>query len=269
MTPGTLTPGTRVGTRIVYEVTSPATLALQVTAARAGNGLVVGTVDGVAEVEELPAPAGGRQHLVHVPPGPVTVTYRATVPEPGTDPAPVTAREHVEALRPSRYCPSDRVAGLARSRFGAGAAEERVRAICGYVRGELAYTPGSSGPTTDGADTLLAGAGVCRDFAHVVAMLCRAVDVPARIAAVYAPGLFPMDLHAVVETALDDRWWVWDATGLAPRQTLVRIATGRDAADTAFATVVSGEAQWRELDVTAVAPRDLPLDDHCSLIPLT
>jgi hypothetical protein len=48
----------------------------------------------------------------------------------------------------------------------------------------------------------------------------------------------------------------------------VRIATGRDAADTAFATVVSGEAQWRELDVTAVAPRDLPVDDHRSLVQL-
>jgi hypothetical protein len=71
----------------------------------------------------------------------------------------------------------------------------------------------------------------------------------------------------VVETALDGRWWVWDATRLAPRQTLIRIATGRDAADTALATTLSGQLTMPELIITAVAPGDLPYDDHTS--PLT
>jgi transglutaminase-like putative cysteine protease len=203
-----------------------------------------------------------------VPPGTVTVQYTATV-EAGPGPAEVGPRDRIEALRPSRYCPSDRVAGLARSLFGAKTSPSaRVASICDHVRGQLAYTPGISGPTTDGVDTLLAGEGVCRDFAHVVAMLCRAVDVPARFASVYAPGLSPMDLHAVVETELDGQWWVWDATGLAPRQSLVRIATGRDAADTALATVVSGQATLRALEVMAVADGSLPLDDHQGLVQL-
>jgi transglutaminase-like putative cysteine protease len=191
------------------------------------------------------------------------MTYDTSVPAGSSPPGPVTARERVEALRPSRYCPSDGVVGLARGLFG-GAADPagRVRAICDHVRSTVAYAPGCSGPTTDGVDTLLSGEGVCRDFAHVVAMLCRAVDIPARVVSVYAPGLSPMDLHAVVETELGGCWWVWDATGLAPRQTLVRIATGRDAADTAFATVVSGEARLQSLEVTAVAPGSLPVDDH-------
>jgi hypothetical protein len=77
-----------------------------------------------------------------------------------------------------------------------------------------------------------------------------------------------MDLHAVVETELDGQWWVWDATGLAPRQSLVRIATGRDAADTALATVVSGQATLRALEVMAVADGSLPLDDHQGLVQL-
>ena len=38
-------------------------------------------------------------------------------------------------------------------------------------------------------DTLLAGNGVCRDYAHLVVALLRAVNVPARLVAVYAPGL--------------------------------------------------------------------------------
>lgn len=259
---------TTVGATVVYECATPATLVLQVSAASGGVEDWTVTASGPAPVEELSAPVGGRQHLLRVPPGTVTMRYTATT-GPGPGPAPVCARDRVEALRPSRYCPSDRVAGLARSLFGTKASPSaRVAAICDHVRGEVAYTPGASGPTTDGVDTLLAGEGVCRDFAHVVAMLCRAVDVPARIASVYAPGLSPMDLHAVVETELDGQWWVWDATGLAPRQSLVRIATGRDAADTALATVVTGQATLRALEVTAVAPGSLPLDDHQGLVQL-
>jgi transglutaminase-like putative cysteine protease len=101
-----------------------------------------------------------------------------------------------------------------------------------------------------------------------VTTLCRAMNVPARVAAVYAPGLSPMDFHLVVETALDGRWQVWDATGLAPRQSLIRIATGRDAADTALATTVSGLLTMPELVITAVAGGDLPLDDHSDLVEL-
>ena len=71
-----------------------------------------------------------------------------------------------------------------------------------------------------------------------------------------------MDFHAVVETTLDDRWRVWDATRLAPRSALIRVATGRDAADTAFTTILSGTAQLVEMEVTAVTAGDLPGDAH-------
>ena len=62
------------------------------------------------------------------------------------------------------------------------------------------------------------GQGVCRDYAHLVVALLRGLDVPARLCAVYAPGLYPMDFHAVAEAA-DRRgtWQVVDATLLAPR----------------------------------------------------
>lgn len=140
--------------------------------------------------------------------------------------------------------------------------------MCDHVAGRTAYTAGSSGPTTDAVETLLSGTGVCRDYAHAVAMLCRAAGVPARVVSVYAPGLSPMDMHAVVEAEVDGVWTVWDATRLAPRPTLVRIATGRDAADTAWATVVDGRADLRTFAVTATAPGDLPPDDHGRLVAL-
>jgi transglutaminase-like putative cysteine protease len=126
----------------------------------------------------------------------------------------------------------------------------------------IGYESGASGPSSDAVETLLAGRGVCRDFAHLVVALCRAVEVPARVAAVYAPGLSPMDFHVVAETAIDGLWWSWDATRLAPRQSLVRIATGRDAADIAFATVLSGLADLSSVEIIAMTDTDLPLDDH-------
>ena len=67
----------------------------------------------------------------------------------------------------------------------------------------LNYVPGSSDPIDGAVDTLLAGAGVCRDFAHLVVALLRAVNVPARVVSAYAPGLDPMDFHAVAEAFVD------------------------------------------------------------------
>jgi transglutaminase-like putative cysteine protease len=256
-------------------VTSPAEVVLQVAAAGPDQlvleELFSASLDGeLIPYEELPGAAGGRQHVLRADPGKLLVVYDAKVARaPVGDAQVVSLRDRVDALRPSRYCPSDRLSGFAGSRFGQEpTALDKVRAICAYVNRHIRYVSGSSIGTTDAVDTLVAGQGVCRDFAHLVAALCRAVDVPARVTGVYAPGLMPMDLHAVVETDIDGRWLVWDATRLAPRPSLVRIATGRDAADTAFATVLSGHAELTTLQVLAVAGGRLPTDDHVGLVTL-
>ena len=63
-------------------------------------------------------------------------------------------------------------------------------------------------------------------------------------------------------------WFLVDPTCLAPRQSLVRIATGVDAADTAFLTVVTGAVELVALHVGAIASPALPTDDPAELVQL-
>jgi hypothetical protein len=95
--------------------------------------------------------------------------------------------------------------------------------------------------------------------------LLRALDVLRRLT--YAPGVTPADFHAVTEAFIDGSWHVFDSTGKAPRQTLMRIATGRDAADTAWLSVVGGQVNFGSLAVNAEAD-DIQEDDHSSLVNL-
>ena len=56
----------------------------------------------------------------------------------------------------------------------------------------------------------------------------------------------PEDFHAVFEAWLEGRWVLFDATRMAPIERLVRIGTGRDAKDVAFATIFGGVQMLRK-----------------------
>jgi transglutaminase-like putative cysteine protease len=216
-------------------------------------------------VTELLTPEG-RLHVVYPPKGRLEIDYRASI-HGLLEPAAVTQAESISFLRPSRYAESDRLLPTAEAEFaGIVGATELLAAVSSWVGSRLNYVPGSSGPTDGAVDTLLLRNGVCRDYAHLVVALLRALDVPARLVAVYAPGLDPMDFHAVAEAAVDGIWRVVDATLLAPRSSLVRIAAGRDAADTAFLSTYGGAADLLEAQVSAVVDGDLPADDITELV---
>lgn len=209
----------------------------------------------------------GRLHLITLPAGFSRVTYEAQVRGTAEVPEP-TLSDLSLYRRPSRYIESDTFGGFAVSEFQNVRDGDLLEAVSSWVGTRLVYVPGSSGPTDGATETLLGGAGVCRDYAHLVIALLRALRVPARLAAVYAPGCDPMDFHAVVEAYVSGGWYVVDATALAPRSSLVRIATGRDAADTAFMTTVAGNAMLDWSTVTAIADHGLPRDDLDQLVAL-
>jgi transglutaminase-like putative cysteine protease len=220
-------------------------------------------------VVELAMPGEGRVHRVTPSVGRALIEYRATVTGAARE-QPVSDADRVAYLRPSRYAESDRLAAVANAEFaGIAGAGALLAAVSSWVGAQLSYVPGSSGPTDGAVDTLLLRQGVCRDYAHLVIALLRSLDVPARLAAVYAPGLDPMDFHAVAEAAVDGVWRVVDATLLAPRTSLVRIATGRDAADTAFLSTYGGAVDLLSSEVVAVVDGTLPDDDVHSLVCIT
>lgn len=223
------------------------------------------TLDDVPiDTVEVVGPHGGRIRRFRSEPGTVKIDYRATVTGEA-EPIAVEPADSSIYLRPSRYAQCDALFGFAKKQFDATApAAVRLARVVEYVTERLSYIPGSSDPIDGATDTLLSGSGVCRDYAHLVVGLLRALNVPARFVAVYAPGCDPMDFHAVAEALVDGEWVVVDATGLAPRQTLLRIATGRDAADTAFLENHGGALNFDRSRVTAVVAGELPVDDGTS-----
>lgn len=240
----------------------------------------VAVAQGLASAESLTVTANGasvepqevigrhrtRLHCLTAHPGPLTVTYAATIDDV-TDRPEASDADLIEYRRPSRYCESDVLFALARAQFSGLTGHRLLAEVGDWVRQSLSYVPGASQVTDGAVNTFLSRRGVCRDYAHLVVALLRALDVPARLASVYAPGLSPMDFHAVAEAFVEGAWHVIDATGLASRHTLVRIATGRDAADTAFMTQHGGAVDLLTMQVDASTDQPVA-DDHHALVAL-
>ena len=261
-----------VGAELEVEVTSPTTLAFQIAVteqpgARLTESLTFTCNGKTVTPDEVIGQHGNRIHRFAAPEGTVTASYQATILGEA-DPAPVRDIDLMTYLWPSRYAEADKFFGFAATEFEkhVGDSATLLEKVSSWVGTRLSYVPGSSDPIDGAVDTLLAGKGVCRDYAHLVVALLRAVNVPARLVAVYAPGCEPMDFHAVAEAFVDGVWRVVDATCLSPRQSMVRIATGRDAADTAFLDNHKGGINLNWMTVTAVVDGDLPSDQIDGLV---
>ena len=224
---------------------------------------------------------GNRYLRVHATPGTLALSYGVTVDllHLRSDPARLEEvpigrlpPEALVYLYPSRYCQSDRLLTMASNAFGAlKPGYGRVQAIRDWVNGHVRFTSHSSNTNTSALDTLIDQVGVCRDFAHLMIALCRALNIPARYATGtdYGsdPALGPPDFQAYVEVYLGDSWYIFDPSGTAIPMGFVRFGTGRDAADVAFATMF-GSVRSHRPTVRALAVEDdaqgLVRPHHCA-----
>ena len=199
---------------------------------------------------------GNRFIRLDAPKGRLSVNYHAMVeitpvPVPlHLDESPVThvPDDVLRYLLPSRYCESDTMSRAAQQLFGQlPPGLRRVRAIEQWIHDSICYMPGFTNSTTTAQEVFVQRAGVCRDFAHLGITLCRALNIPARLVVGYVHFVEPPeDFHAVFEAWLDGRWVLFDATRMAPIERLVRIGTGCDAKDVAFATIFGGVQMLRK-----------------------
>lgn len=262
-----------VETVLEYEVQSPSHFSFNIEAAHWPTQKILSEElsisSGVVPHSYVDPRSGNRFLRFDAQPGPLRVQYKAEV-EVHTPAPDSTLRERPVGQVPdeifpyllaTRYCESDVLCGEVVRMFGhlpPGFA--RVCAIEEWIRRHIAYKPGSSDSNTTAQQVFEQLAGVCRDFAHLGITFCRALNIPARIVVGYVwfdeP---PQDFHALFEAWLDGQWVLFDPTGMAPVDRVVRIGTGRDAKDVAFATMF-GQVQMVRKMVTVLEHDPRPRD---------
>lgn len=242
----------QVSGHLEYLVAFPSTLILNIHAQRNSAQSIVEEsfiVDPPVRHEEFLA-ENGESRFVRLETGrrkQITIDYKATVdcvhevvPAAALSEVNVAQlnRSAIPFLFPSRYCQSDMLGRLAWDLFGKiEKPYDKVMAIVDWIHSNVEYLRGSTDSATSAYDTVTQRTGVCRDFAHLGIALCRALNIPARYFSGYAYQLDPPDFHACFECHVGGRWLVFDATRLAPLNGLVRIGSGRDAADAAVASI--------------------------------
>ena len=189
----------------------------------------------------------------------------------GVTPTPI-AEIPVEYLRytlPSRYCDSDKLLDFAWEKFGQvpnGA--PRVQAICDWVHENIEYRFGSGRPDIAASEIIAQRFGVCRDFAHCGAALCRCFNLPARYVSGHLPDIgyqdpgSAMDFHAYFDVYFDGRWNTFDARFNVPRIGRIKVADGLDAVDGAFTTVFgSAKLTWFQVWAYQINPAVVSIGD--------
>jgi len=256
-----------------YEISGPSDFIFLIHAARSAQQRVLDeslSVDPAVDWRvEIEPHFGNRLLRLRASAGPLHVSYRARVEVDHymAEPAHVVATpldrlpaETLPFLWSSRYCQADQVQQLAFREFShmpSGFAQ--ADAVCKWVRSQLEFRVGTSTVRTSALETLEQRMGVCRDFAHSMIAILRSLNYPARFVTGVDYGasaeLGPPDFHSYVEAYIGDRWWLFDPTGITPLTGLIRIGTGRDAADVAFATMF-GQVQGRMPSVSFAAEDD-------------
>ncbi len=237
--------------QLAYQVNGPSDFLFQIHALNGMDQQVVS--ESLVVTPNVPLhiyadPTIGHRFLrLHADAGPLALHYQAQVrrtpvpvdPDAAEVPIAQLPDELMHNLNPTRYCESDHLGQAAQKIFAdLPHGYARVQGVVDWIHANIEYRVGSSQATTTARDVFVNRAGVCRDFAHLGVTFCRALNIPARLVVGYANfDEPPPDFHAVFEAYIGGRWVMFDATQMSPVDELVRIATGRDAKDVAFATI--------------------------------
>lgn len=242
----------KVSCELEYQLNNPATFLFALRCIQTGGQTIQNErleVNPYVDVEDFHIMSGMNRfsRIRTMNSGNLSITYQAEVDttfrivnlsDIPADHASEMNPEGIPFLFPSRYCQSDVLRQQANDLFGhLQGSYDIASGISDWIYENISYVSGSSGETSSAVDTLEQKEGVCRDFAHLGIAMCRALNVPARYATVYAYQLDPPDFHACFEVFIGGWWYFFDPTRLAPLNGLVRIATGRDAADAAVCTI--------------------------------
>jgi transglutaminase-like putative cysteine protease len=254
-----------VSSELQYQVTGNATLLLNIQAAHTAEQTVLSeqliTEPQVPydQIEQTNGCRLTRFALNHT--GQLTIKYNAQIQKATQDinnqeyPINIAAYpgEVLPYLFPSRYCPSDKIEKFAQDQFSnKGTISETINAVMSWIGTNIAYLPGATDAHSTALDVIIGKQGVCRDYAHLGILFCRAMNIPARYYTGYAYQLQPQDFHACFEAWTGSQWQTYDATGLAPAYGLTRIGTGLDAADTSFANLY-GDISFNSMQVNCTA----------------
>ena len=234
-----------------YDVRGPADFLFQIHAQQGMDQAVLS--ESLEITPNLPRHVYADPHIghrflrLHADAGLVTLRYLARVQRTVQPLDPLAAElaiadlpdDLLHNLNPTRYCESDALSQVTQQMFGQlPRGLRRVQAVVEWIHQNIHYQIGTSNALTTARDVFNQRAGVCRDFAHLGVTFCRALNIPARLVVGYASfDDPPPDFHAVFEAYLGGRWVLFDATHMSPIDDVVRIATGRDAKDVAFATI--------------------------------
>ncbi|QEI05210.1 transglutaminase family protein [Pigmentiphaga aceris] len=241
---------------LAYEVVDPtADFIFNIEVAKTERQTIVNeqfTITQGINVERYTDPVlANRVARVRAPKGPLNIRYEATVdidhrldyPADLVEvPIAQLPFEVLPFLAPSRYCQSDRLLEFAMREFGNQQwGYSRIEGIRAWVRNHVRFLSRSTNERTSALDTIVERTGVCRDFAHLMIAICRAISIPARFSSSLDygadPALGPPDFHAVVEVYLSGGWYLIDPSGASIPTGLLRIGTGRDASDIPFAAI--------------------------------
>ncbi len=268
--------------RLTYQVAGPTEFFFVIEAARIPEHTILSESFNVVPFvnfprEYVPPHSHNRSLRISADAGLTMIEYRARVArrfdEPDREARELSIGELpdevMQYLLPTRYCESDRLSQMAQRTFAnAPHGYARVRAVVDWIQQHIHYQVGQTDVSTTARDVLANRVGVCRDFAHVAITMCRAMNIPARFVVGYVEFEEPPpDFHAIFEAYLGGKWILFDPTGLAPVENVVRIASGADANDVAFATIY-GPARMTDIqpNIREVDPMQVP--DHAGSVAL-